>query len=81
MHAEIAFSSGLHAGELGAILNELGSWKEKLVLEPMIGVEYIATQPKARLQWYRHLQEMAWALVSEAFSEKVITPGTTTTEV
>ncbi len=36
---------------------------------------------EGRLKWYRNLQETAWAMIGEAFSEKVITPGLTTTEV
>jgi hypothetical protein len=46
----------------------------------MLGVEYIGTQISARLPWYRKLQETAWAIISEAFSSSVITPGETTTE-
>jgi hypothetical protein len=79
--AEISFSSGMHAGEFEMLRKELGHWSEKLVNEPMIAVEFIATQPKDRLKRYKNMQEMVWALVTEAFSEKVITPGKTTTEV
>jgi hypothetical protein len=82
VHEQIAFSSGLHAGELEMILDRLGShWKKRLIVEPMLGVEFIATQPKERIHWYRKLQETAWAMISEAFSENVIVPGRTTTEV
>ncbi|KAL3421255.1 xaa-Pro aminopeptidase family enzyme [Phlyctema vagabunda] len=81
IHSSIAFSSGLHAGELNAVLENLTpKWKDRLVTEPMLAVEYIATQPKAQLSWYHKLQETAWAIISEGFSEKVITPGVTTTE-
>jgi hypothetical protein len=80
--SEVAFSSGLHAGELVEIHGKLGKkWSEKLVSEPMIAVEYIGTMVKDRLPWYRKLQETAWAIISEGFSEKVIAPGETTTEV
>jgi hypothetical protein len=80
--SEIAFSSGMHFGELGEILDRLGErWMEKLVSEPMIAVEYIGTMVQGRLPWYRILQETAWAIISEGFSEKVITPGKTSTEV
>jgi len=48
---------------------------------PMLGVEFVATQPESKLEWYRKLQETAWAMISEAFSERVITPGKTSTEV
>jgi hypothetical protein len=80
--SQVAFSSGLHAGESMLLTQKLGSpWKERLVTLPMIAVEYIATMPKNQLSWYRKLMETAWAIISEAFSENVITPGKTTTEV
>lgn len=79
---QIAFSAGLHAGELDNILNTFPlEWKKKLVTVPMLGVEFIGTMPKSRIGWYKKMQETAWAMISEAFSEKVITPGKTTTEV
>lgn len=81
-HPEIAFASGLHAGELAAARRGLGDvWTDKFVLDaaPMLAVEYIGTQIDARLPWYRRMQETAWAIIAEGFSERVITPGTTTT--
>ena len=78
-HPEISFSSGLHAGELDAISAALGDrWTARFVVSPMLAVEYIGTQIPARLAWYRRMQETAWAIISEAFSEKVIVPGETT---
>lgn len=79
-HPEIAFASGLHAGELDAITAALGPvWSSRFVVRPMLAVEYIGTQIAARLPWYRRMQETAWAMIAEAFSESVITPGRTTT--
>lgn len=58
----------------------LGSkWTSRFVVNPLLGIEYIGTQISARLPWYRKLQETAWAIISEAFSAAVITPGKTTT--
>lgn len=79
--SEIAFSGGLHAGEYQEITRQLGSpWKDRLVAVPQIAVEFVATMPASRLNWYRKLQETAWAVISEGFSHTAITPGTTTTE-
>jgi len=79
---QIAFSSGMHVGELENIINKLGPfWAEKLVSVPMLAVEYVGTMPKAQLRWYKKLMETAWAMISEGFSENVIVPGKTTTEV
>lgn len=80
-HPEIAFASGLHAGELAAARRGLGDvWVDRFVFDevPMLAVEYIGTQIPARLPWYRKMQETAWAIIAEGFSERVITPGTTT---
>ncbi|KAI1818635.1 xaa-Pro aminopeptidase family enzyme [Poronia punctata] len=79
-HSEIAFASGLHAGELDTISDALGrEWADRFVLEPMLAVEVVATMVPARLPWYRRMQETAWAIIEEAFSDKIIVPGKTTT--
>ncbi|KAI0172938.1 hypothetical protein GGR52DRAFT_546784 [Hypoxylon sp. FL1284] len=78
-HPEIAFAGGLHAGELDAVVKGIGEeWKDKFVLEPMLGVEVIATMVKGRLLWYRKMMETAWAIIEEGFSEKIIVPGKST---
>ena len=80
--SNIAFSSGLHAGEWLEITEQLGlPWKDRFRVEPMVGVEYVGTMPKSQLSWYRRLMETACATISEGFSGDVITPGETTVEV
>jgi hypothetical protein len=82
VNAELAFASGLHAGEFDLIKKELGNqWSTKFVDVPLLAIEFVGTMPKAQLEWYRKLQGTAWAMISEAFSNKVITPGETSTEV
>ncbi|CAK7224720.1 hypothetical protein SCUCBS95973_005613 [Sporothrix curviconia] len=78
---DLAFSSGMHAGELAAVRRGLGdTWAARLVDDvPALAVEFVATMVPSRLAWYRRLQETAWAVISEAFSARVVTPGTTTT--
>lgn len=79
---DIAFSGGLHAGEATEIYKQLGSpWNERLIANPMVAVEYVATMPTTQLPWYRRLMETAWAMIADGFSEQVITPGETTTQV
>lgn len=78
----IAFGGGLHVGELEVLQEELGeNWMNSTMNEPMLGIEYVATRVPGQLAYYRDLQEIAWALMEEAFNEKVIQPGVTTTEV
>jgi len=81
-HPNIAFSSGLHVGELRGLYQNLDrKWTDRFVERPMVAVEYIGTMVKGRLEWYRRLQETAWAMITEAFSERVIEPGVSSTEV
>jgi hypothetical protein len=80
--SELAFGSGLHAGEFGLIKKELGKkWAKRFVNQPLLAIEFVGTMPRAQLDWYKKLQGTAWAMISEAFSERVITPGETSTEV
>ncbi|OAA53631.1 Peptidase M24, structural domain protein [Niveomyces insectorum RCEF 264] len=78
---DIAFAGGLHAGELAAVRRGLGSrWVAHLVNDvPLLAVELVATMVPSRLAWYRRLQATAWAAIAEAFSARVVVPGTTTT--
>ncbi|TLD22060.1 hypothetical protein PspLS_07950 [Pyricularia sp. CBS 133598] len=85
---EVAFSSGLHAGELELFRRHLNgteggddgtAWTERFVTVPMLAVEYIASTVEGRTTWYRCMMETAWALVSEGFSAEVVKPGVTTT--
>ncbi|KAI0082357.1 hypothetical protein K474DRAFT_1585357 [Panus rudis PR-1116 ss-1] len=76
-----AFGGGLHVGEWEVLQEELGEhWVARFVNEPMIGIEFVATRVKGQLEYYKLMQETAWALIEEAFSERVVQPGVTTTE-
>ena len=77
---DVAFSSGLHAGELAFLREGLGpTWADRFVVEPMLAVEVVGTMVGGRLAWYRRLQETAWAVIAEGFSARAIRPGATTT--
>ncbi|KAK6856366.1 hypothetical protein PG995_006553 [Apiospora arundinis] len=79
MASELAFASGLHAGERDVIAGALGpDWADRFVLEPMVAVEVVATMVPGRLPWYRKMMETAWAIIEEGFSNAVIAPGETT---
>ncbi|KAJ3564835.1 hypothetical protein NP233_g8030 [Leucocoprinus birnbaumii] len=78
---DIAFAGGLHVGEHDVLLSELGEkWASRFVNEPMLAVEYVATQLDGQLPYYRMLQETVWAMLEEGFSHKVVRPGITSTE-
>lgn len=79
---DIAFGAGLHVGELAVLQEQLGErWMARTVNEPLLGVEYVASRVDGQLEYYRKMQEIAWAMIEEGFSHRVIEPGTTTTEV
>lgn len=78
----VVFSGGMHVGEHNEMRTQLGDhFMRKTRVVPMLGVEFVAMRVDGQLEWYRRLQETAWAMVSEAFSEKVVVPGVTTSEV
>lgn len=74
-----AFSNGLAAGELELMKEALGpKWSSRLVRAKLLSLHYLATRIPEMKPYYRNLQEIAHALISTAFSNKVITPGKTT---
>jgi Xaa-Pro aminopeptidase len=75
-----AFSDGLGAGEWEAMQRALGPYVERVRREPGLAVDYIAHRVPAMMPRYRQIMETVHAMVSEAFSNAVITPGVTTTD-
>jgi len=72
----------MHSGELQRVSTQLGEkWIKRVVRTPMLANEYVATRIPGQLEYYKRLQEMAWAMIAQAFSEKTITPGITTADV
>ncbi len=76
-----AFSDGLHAGEAEALLEALGEkYAGRVEREPRLAMNYIALRLPEMMPRYRKIEETVHAIISEAFSNAVITPGVTTTE-
>ncbi len=75
-----AFSDGLHAGEREALERALGpDFSRRVVREPRLALNYIALRVPEMMPRYREIEETVHAVISEAFSSAVITPGKTTT--
>lgn len=77
------FADGLHAGEYETLTANLGEdWAQKFVRKPLLAIEYVSTrvQNGGQLEWYKVLQELVWAMIEEAFSERLVVPGETTTQ-
>ncbi len=75
-----AFSDGLHAGEREALEEALGPYVDRVVREPRLAMNYIGLRLPEMMPRYRKIQETVHAMISQAFSNAVITPGETTTE-
>jgi hypothetical protein len=75
-----AFSDGLGAGEWEAMERALGPYVERVRREPRLAMEYIAHRIPEKMPRYRQIMETVHAMISEAFSNAVITPGVTTTD-
>jgi Xaa-Pro aminopeptidase len=78
--SEWAFSDGLHAGEREVLEDALGPYLDRVVREPRLAMNYIALRIPEMMPRYRKVMESVHAVISEAFSNAVITPGETTTE-
>ena len=76
-----AFSDGLHAGEQEELLGALGDdYSKRVKHEPRLAMNYIALRLPEMMPRYQKIEETVHAIISEAFSNAVITPGVTTTE-
>jgi Xaa-Pro aminopeptidase len=76
-----AFSDGLSAGEWEQLQVALGpEYLGRVVRAERLPLDYIALRPPEMLPIYREMMKTAHAIIAEAFSNKVITPGKTTTQ-
>ena len=76
-----AFSDGLGAGEREALERALGpEYLARVKRVPELAVQYIETRVPEMMPRYRRIEETVHAIIAEAFSNAVITPGETTTE-
>jgi len=76
-----AFSDGLHSGEREALERALSdTYRKRITREPRLAMNYIALRIPEMMPRYRQIEETVHAMISEAFSNSVITPGVTTTD-
>jgi hypothetical protein len=75
-----AFSNGMAAGELEQLKAALGpKWSSRFVRAELLPLNYLATRIPEMAPHYQNMMKVAHGLISTAFSNKVITPGKTTT--
>ncbi len=54
--------------------------KAKVVSAQTLAVRWLETRTEAEMASYKHIQELAHYIIAEGLSDRVITPGVTTTE-
>jgi hypothetical protein len=75
-----AFSDGLSAGEWEQLREALGEkYAARVVRRELLPLQYIEERVPGMLPTYRRMQQLVHELIGTAFSERVITPGQTTT--
>jgi hypothetical protein len=76
-----AFSDGLTAGEWEQMQEALGpELVRRVVRAERLPLDYMATRVPSMEAPYRRMQELVHQIIATAFSNRVITPGTTTTD-
>lgn len=76
-----AFADGLSAGEWEQLQDALGpEYVSRVVRAERLALDYIAIRVPEMMPMYRRLVGIARGIIGEAFSNKVIKPGTTTTQ-
>src|SRR2546426_12485684 len=64
--------------QLGAVLPE--RYRSRIVRAESLPLEYQEIRAPAMLPAYRRLMQVVWGTIDTAFSNRVITPGKTTTD-
>ena len=76
-----AFADGLSAGERDGMYEALGpAWTRRMRPAEALAVDLIASRLPEEEATFRRMNEVAWEIIQTAFSNRVITPGTTTTD-
>ena len=76
-----AFSDGLTAGEWEQMQGALGpKYTSRVVRRERLPLDYISLRLPEMMPQYRRMQELVHELIATGFSNRVITPGKTTTE-
>jgi hypothetical protein len=75
-----AFADGLSAGERDGMQAALGpEWTRRMRPAEGLAVELIGTRLPEEEATFQRMNALAWEIIGTAFSNRVITPGTTTT--
>lgn len=75
-----AFGDGLTYGEYTLLVDHLKEYSDRLVPAEKLCIRWLETRIEEELETYPMLCELTHAIIQEAFSSKVITPGITTVD-
>jgi hypothetical protein len=75
-----AFSDGLTVGEWEQMREALGPWADRVVRRELLALQFIEERIPEMLPVYTRMMEQVHDMIATAFSNRVITPGTTTTQ-
>ncbi len=76
-----AFSDGLSAGEWEQLQDALGAtFRGRVVRRDLLALQYVEERLPEMVPEYRRMQEVVHEIIGTAFSNRVITPGATTTQ-
>jgi Xaa-Pro aminopeptidase len=76
-----AFSDGLTVGEWEQLQGVLPvQYRDRVVRRELLPLQYLEERLPEMLPKYVEMQRLVHAIISEAFSERVVTPGVTRTE-
>ncbi len=76
-----AFGDGMTLSQYGEMTNALPQvYRERIVSGEALSVGWLETRTPAEMKIYPGILRLAHSIIAEAFSEKVITPGVTTTD-
>jgi Xaa-Pro aminopeptidase len=76
-----AFADGLTAGERDGMSEALGpAWTSRFVPAEAMAIDFIAARQPEEEAAFEALNALAWEIIAEAFSNRVITPGLTRTD-
>jgi Xaa-Pro aminopeptidase len=75
------FADGLSAGEWEQMREALGpDLERRVVRNPRMAIDYLSLRVPGMVPTYRRMQVLVHEIISAAFSNLVITPGSTTTD-
>ena len=77
---EFALANGLAAGEHRQLVKAIGPLASRLVSHDRLALGVLETRTPQDMDVYNGIMRVAHALIPEGLSEKVITPGVTTTQ-